>query len=118
MLVLACGTAQGSRQYHVDSLLQVLDAVIDSGDVYDARLHQDLVGYRVAYDNAHDDEAQFQAAYTLFKTYRKYRLDSALYFARQRVQIAQSLPYAADSLLAARLDEADALKNKKINIIL
>lgn len=109
MMVLACGMAQAGKQYHVDSLLRVLDAVIDSSAVYDARLHQDLVDYRVAYDNAGDDETRFHQAHTLFKTYRKYRLDSALYYARQRVQIAQRLNIP-DSLLAARLDEADALK--------
>lgn len=109
MMALVCGTAQAGKPYHVDSLLQVLDAVIDSNAVYDARLQQDLVGYRIAYDNADDDEARFQMARTLFKTYRKFRLDSALYFARQRVQIAHRLNIP-DSLLSARLDEADALK--------
>ena len=93
----------------MDSLLRVLDAVIDSSEVYDARLHQDLVGYRVAYDNAEDDETRFNKAHTLFKTYRKYRLDSALYYARQRVLIANRINIP-DSILSARLDEADALK--------
>ena len=93
----------------VDSLLQVLDAVVDSSAIYDAHLHQDLVSYRTAHDNAEDDETRCALAHTLFKTYRKLRLDSALFFARQRVQIAQRLG-VPDSLLSARLDEADALK--------
>ena len=97
------------RPFNVDSLLHVLDAVIDSSAIYDARLHQDLVSYRTAEDNAEDDVTRFTLAHNLFKTYRKIRLDSALYFARQRVQIAQRLGIP-DSLLAARLDEADALK--------
>ena len=108
-LCMCCSTATAGSQYNVDSLLHVLDAVIDSSANYDARLHQDLVSYRTANDNAEDDETRFALAHTLFKTYRKIRLDSALYFARQRVQIAQRLGIP-DSLLSARLDEADALK--------
>ena len=109
VLLVSGSCLAGPRQYNVDSLLHVLDAVIDSSTVYDARLRQDLVGYRVAYDNAENDEARFDLAYTLFKTYRKIRLDSALYYAKQRVQIAQRLANP-DSLLSARLNEADALK--------
>ncbi len=110
VIILVSGSCLAApRQYNVDSLLHVLDAVIDSSTVYDARLHQDLVGYRVAYDNAENDEARFDLAYTLFKTYRKIRLDSALYYAQQRVHIAQRLANP-DSLLSARLNEADALK--------
>ena len=109
MLLLVGATANAGNQYRVDSLLHVLDAVIDSSAIYDARLHQNLVGYRMANDNAEDDGARFTIAHNLFKTYRKFRLDSALYFARQRVQIAQRLNIS-DSLLSARLDEADALK--------
>lgn len=108
-LCLCCFMAHAGERYRVDSLLRVLDAVIDSSAYYDARLHQDLVSYRTANDNAEDDETRFALAHTLFKTYRKIRLDSALYFARQRVQHAQRLGIP-DSLLAARLDEADALK--------
>ena len=102
-------TADAAHRNNVDSLLHVLDVVIDSSAVYDAKLRQDLVGYKVAYDNADNDTARLNRAYTLFKTYRKLCLDSALYFARQRVQIAQRLGNP-DSLLSARLDEADALK--------
>ena len=108
-LCLCCSTARAGCHYNVDSLLRVLDAVIDSSAVYNARLQQDLVGYRVAFENAEDDEIRFQKAHTLFKTYRKYRLDSALYYARQRVLIAYRINIP-DSILSARLDEADALK--------
>ena len=52
---------------------------------------------------------RFGIAHTLFLNYRKYRLDTALYYARQRVQIASNIP-SPDSLSSARLDEADALK--------
>ena len=92
-LCLCCFMAHAGERYRVDSLLRVLDAVIDSSAYYDARLHQDLVSYRTANDNTEDDETRFALAHTLFKTYRKIRLDSALYFARQRVQHAQRLKY-------------------------
>ena len=109
VILVSCSCLATPRHYNVDSLLQVLDAVIDSSTCYDARLYQDLVSYKTAYDNAEDDETRFGLTHTLFKTYRKLRLDSALYFARQRVQIAQRLGIP-DSLLSARIDEADALK--------
>ena len=108
-ILVSCSCLATPRHYNVDSVLHVLDAVIDSGAHYDAHLHQDLVCYRAAIDNAEDDETRFGLTHILFKTYRKLRLDSALYFARQRVQIAQRLGIP-DSLLSARLDEADALK--------
>ena len=108
-VMLECVAADAAQRNHVDSLLKVLDVVIDSSAVYDAELRQNLVGYRVAYDNANGDKTRFNVAYTLFKTYRKVRLDSALYYARQRVMIAQRLA-EPDSMLSARLNEADALK--------
>lgn len=93
----------------VDSLLKVLDAVIDSSEIYDHHLQQHLVHYRQMFENAPNQEAKFDIAHTLFLNYRKYRLDSALYYARQRVQIAADIP-SPDSLSSASLDEADALK--------
>ena len=93
----------------VDSLLRVLDAVIDSSEVYNRQLQQELVRYRQRYDNAPSSEAGFDIAHELFLHYRKYRLDSALYYARQRVKMAAELG-ETDSLSSARLDEADALK--------
>ena len=108
-LCLCCSTAHAGCHYNVDSLLKVLDAVIDSSAVYDHRLQQQLVRYRQSFENTSDQEAKFDIAHTLFVNYRKYRLDSALYYARQRVQIATDIG-VADSLSSARLDEADALK--------
>ena len=93
----------------MDSLLKVLDAVIDSSAVYDHQLQQQLVQQRQMFENATSQEARFDIAHTLFHNYRKYRLDSALYYARQRVQIAADMP-SSDSLSSAHLDEADALK--------
>ena len=108
-LCLCCSTARAGSHYNVDSLLKVLDAVIDSSAVYDHQLQQHLVHYRQLYENAPSQEAKFDIAHTLFLNYRKYRLDSALYYARQRVRIAADIP-SPDSLLSACLDEADALK--------
>ena len=111
-MLLIVGTASAGATYkarQVDSLLNVLDAVIDSSEVYDHRLQQQLAQYRRRYENAPSKEAGFDIAHTLFLNYRKYRLDSALYYARQRVKMAADIP-SSDSLASARLDEADALK--------
>ena len=103
-------TANASiEKRQIDSLLQVLDAVIDSSKVYDLQLQRQLVHYRQLYDNAPSEKSAFDIAHTLFHYYRKYRLDSALYYARQRVKLAAALPLP-DSLSAAHLDEAEALK--------
>ena len=93
----------------VDSLLQVLDAVIDSSAYYDQQLQHQLVRCRKMYENAPNLEARYELAHSLFLNYRKYRLDSALYYARQRVKMADGM-HSLDSLSSARLDEADALK--------
>ena len=109
-LYLCCATAHaGQPHYNVDSLLSVLDAVIDSSKVYNRQLQQELIQYRRRYDNATSPEARFDIAHELFLHYRKYRLDSALHYARQRVKIAAGFS-EPDSLSSARLDEADALK--------
>ena len=108
-LCLCCSTARAGIHHNVDSLLKVLDAVIDSSEVYNHQLQQHLVLYRQMFDNAANQEARFDIAHTLFLNYRKYRLDSALYYARQRVQIAADF-LSPDSLSSAHLDEADALK--------
>ena len=97
------------KKQQVDSLLLVLDAVIDSSDIYDSRLQHQLAQYRQLFENAPSKEASFDIAHTLFQHYRKYRMDSALYYARQRVKLAAALP-SSDSLASAHLDEADALK--------
>lgn len=109
-LCLCCATAHAGQQYYnVDSLLNVLDAVIDSSEVYNRQLQHELIQYRQRYDNAPSPEARFDIAHELFLHYRKYRLDSALHYARQRVKIAADLG-EPDSLSSAHLDEADALK--------
>ena len=108
-LCLCCTTLHAGQQYNVDSLLSVLDAVIDSSEVYNRQLQHELIQYRWRYDNATSREASFAIAHELFLHYRKYRLDSALHYARQRVKIAPEFG-EPDSLSSARLDEADALK--------
>ncbi|MBR0494103.1 MAG: hypothetical protein IJJ83_10165 [Muribaculaceae bacterium] len=109
-LCLCCATAHaGQQHYNVDSLLSVLDAVIDSSEVYNRQLQHELIQYRKRYDNATSREASFAIAHELFLHYRKYRLDSALHYARQRVKMAADFG-EPDSLSSARLDEADALK--------
>lgn len=112
VLLMALGGMTASatvEKRQVDSVLRVLDAVIDSSAYYDQQLQQQLVRCRKMYENAPNQEARFELAHTLFLNYRKYRLDSALYYARQRVKMADGM-LSLDSLSSARLDEADALK--------
>lgn len=108
-LGLCCFMAHAGERYRVDSLLNVLDAVIDSSAYYDLQLQQQLVRCRTMYETVAGQEARFELAHTLFVNYRRYKLDSALYYARQRVKLAEGAA-SPDSLSSARLDEADALK--------
>ncbi|MDO4510557.1 MAG: DUF6377 domain-containing protein [Bacteroidales bacterium] len=105
-----CGLAHaGASHYNTDSLLRVLDATIDSTDAYEGALRARIRPHRVAFENATSLEGRMREADWLFKVYKRFRVDSAMYFARERVKMAAEFP-SPDSLLYAKINEADALK--------
>lgn len=91
------------------ALLAQLDALVDGGASLDARVERRITRYRQAYAAATSARSRFVVANSLFYAYRKYRVDSALYYARVRVKLAGSFA-SPDSLAAALMNEADGLK--------
>ena len=65
-LCLCCSMAHAGEHHRVDSLLRVLDAVIDSSAYYDQQLQQQLVRCRKMFENAPNLEARFELAHSLF----------------------------------------------------
>lgn len=94
---------------NTDSVLSVLDAVIDSTSYYEAELRTRLGKQRQAFENTTDPAVKFQEAHRLVISYRKFRIDSAMYYARQQYEYGLKIGNA-DSLALARMSLADVLK--------
>ena len=100
---------QAARQFDTDSLLSVLDGIVAGDEHIEEAKRQSIIESRARLDRAVGDSARFDALGEMFYQYRKYRLDSALYYARQRVEVARRMG-SRDSLSAAMMNEADGLK--------
>lgn len=108
ILVLSC-PCFAAEHYNTDSVLRVLDAVIDSASFYENKMHVKLGKHRAAYESTSDIRVKFHEASKLFNYYRKFRVDSAMYFARKQVKYAGEIK-SPDTLAQAHMSEADALK--------
>ena len=100
---------QAARQFDTDSLLSVLDGIVAGDEHIEEAKRQSIIESRARLDRAVGDSARFDALGEMFYQYRKYRLDSALYYARQRIEVARRMG-SRDSLSAAMMNEADGLK--------
>lgn len=109
MLLMACLQCLAGAVYNTDSLLNVLDAVIDSTACYEGRLHSRLGKYRAEYESASDLSLKMRVSSCLFMQYRRFRVDSAMYYALERVKMARQMGNA-DSIAVSRINEADAMK--------
>ncbi|MDO4970944.1 MAG: DUF6377 domain-containing protein [Bacteroidales bacterium] len=109
VFLLCCSVAQAKEHYNTDSLLRVLDATLDSSAIYDNALRSRIYPHRVAYENASSIDARMRESEWLFSVYRRFRVDSAMYYARERVRMASQCA-SPDSMLMAKINEADALK--------
>lgn len=108
--LLACFPAGAApRPATKAALLAQLDALVDSGSSLDAQVERRITRYRKAFDATPQARVRFIVANYLFYGYRKYRVDSALYYARVRVKLASSFA-SPDSLASALMNEADGLK--------
>ncbi len=99
----------GARQASVGDLMKHLDALLDSGKYYDAQVERDITRYRHAYATAASPQRKFVVAGYLFYRYRKFRVDSALHYARVRVRLASQFA-SPDTMTLALMNEADGLK--------
>lgn len=92
-----------------DSLLHRLDEIIANKSTFEERKRASIERHLYRLRNA-ADLAVLQAEYSsLFNRYRKYKLDSALYYARMKLEVARKIGIP-DSINLAMMNEADGLK--------
>lgn len=98
--------AQTSQQ--VDSVLSVLDATIAQKPQYDRQKRLQLHDLELQFQRSRDMDEKRDLCVRLFLTYRSFRLDSALHYAR----LARELTAPSDRSRQVRNDinEAEALK--------
>ena len=103
------GVLNAANAFNTDSLLRVLDDIVAGRTSIEAdkRLSITLSRHKLAM--AESDSAIFLALGEMFNQYRTYKLDSALYYARQRVAVAERMGNR-DSLSLAMMNEADGMK--------
>ncbi len=95
--------------FNTDSLLHVLDEIVAGRTTIEDDKRRSITMSRHKLSMADGDKAVFSALGEMFRQYRRYRLDSALYYARQRVVVAKRMG-DSDSLSLATMNEADGLK--------
>jgi tetratricopeptide (TPR) repeat protein len=98
-----------SVHYNTDSLIHVLDGIISDKANIESKKQQSIQRHLYALRNANSDNARFRELGNLFYRYRTYRLDSAYYYAQQRLTIAKRMGIT-DSVSVAMMNCADGLK--------
>lgn len=78
---------------HVDSLLRVLDATIQERPYYGKRKEQRIDSIKACLDKTADLEQRYQIYQNLFKEYRPYNMDSALWVCNEKRAIAVALQH-------------------------
>ena len=114
VIVLGATGLFGQPRYNLeklntDSLLSVLDGIVDGKEPIEVAKQQSIAMSKIRLDEAMGDKALFDAYGEMFYQYRKYRLDSALYYARCRVEVAKRIG-EMDSISVALMNVADGLK--------
>lgn len=108
--LLGIAGMKGAQEcFKTDSLLVVLDKIVAGQEHIEEAKQREVTAARARLRQARGDSALFDALGEIFRQYSKYRLDSALIFARQRVEVANRLGIR-DSVVAAELNMADGLK--------
>lgn len=107
-LVMWC-TCHAGVHYNTDSILTVLDAVIDSAQYYESELNTRIAKHRTAYMTTSDPRVKFHEADRLFNLYRKFRVDSAMFYARKQMEYAL-IVNNEDTIARAKMSVADAYK--------
>ena len=116
LMILFCGTTVlfGKPKFDIehlntDSLLAVLDEIVEEKDLGETAKIRSIGMSKIRLEEAKGDEALFDAYGEMFYQYRKYKLDSALYYARCRFEVANRLG-KEDSISVALMNIADGLK--------
>lgn len=77
------------HKYNNDSLITVLDAVINNKNFYEHKKRLSIERHLYRFNNATTDKDLYHECNTLLELYKKYRLDSVLYYASKKLEIAQ-----------------------------
>ena len=108
--LLGIAGMKGAQEcFKTDSLLVVLDKIVAGQEHIEEAKQREVTAARARLRQVRGDSALFDALGEIFRQYSKYRLDSALIFARQRVEVANRLGIR-DSVVVAELNMADGLK--------
>ena len=98
-----------ATEVETDSLLRVLDGIVAHKQDFEGQKRASIERHLYRLKNAVEPEALFAEYSTLFERYRKYKLDSALYYARKKLEVARLIGIP-DSINLALMNEADGLK--------
>ena len=75
----------------IESRLHTLDDVLEKRDTYAIDVKEKIAKGRLDLNKSHDALQQYNSLRNLYELYRNYRIDSALYIAEQRLDIARKL---------------------------
>ncbi len=102
-------TSYENVTFNTDSLLAVLDGIVAGHEPVEESKRIQITESRMRLAHVDGDMDMFDALGEMFMQYRKYRLDSALFYARSRVVVANRLG-CPDSIAVAEMNVADGLK--------
>lgn len=103
------GQCSATQRFNTDSILNVLDAVIDSTPHYENALQIKINKHRTAYETTSNSSVKFCEATELFNLYRKFHVDSAMHYARELVKQAKAF-HSPDTTALAQMYKADAMR--------
>ena len=96
-------------KYNTDSLMSVLDKIISSKMILETNKQLSIERHLYSYRNAADELEEFHECSILFDRYCKYKLDSAFYYAKQKLKLAEHIGNK-DSIAYSMMNVADGLK--------
>lgn len=112
-LLILCITltnnAFATRRYNNDSLMAVLDEIIDNKAKYEQQKRQSINRHLFRLSRSVNDKDKYHEYSMLLDRYKKFRLDSVYYYAQKKLEIAQKLGNT-DSIALSMMNEADGLK--------
>lgn len=110
IIALLC-TPEGNAatRQPADSLLLVLDGIVAHKADYEAKKRASIERHLFRLKHAAEPQTLFAEYSTLFERYRKYKLDSALYYARKKLETARVIGNP-DTICLAQMNEVDGLK--------
>lgn len=104
------GSAQGATRVNLDSLYRVLDAAIDSADIFLQRKTQHLESLKKEYAAAKTDMDKYHAAQKIYTEYIPFENDSAIAYQYLCIDLAEKMG-RSDLKATTNIDLAHQLSN-------